>query len=63
MDTQELLYVSIRSELDAKKDRLRTQQEELERLMALKAVVLGVTDVGDGEASDESDSSLESEAP
>lgn len=63
MDTQELLYVSMRSELDAKKDRLRTQQEELERLMALKAVVLGVTDAGDGEASDESDSSLESEAP
>ena len=63
MDTQELLYVSIRSELDAKKDRLRTQQEELERLMALKAVVLGATDAGGGEVSDESDSSLESEAP
>ena len=39
VDTQELLYVSMRSELDAKKDRLRTQQEELERLMALKAVL------------------------
>ncbi|MFP6640615.1 MAG: hypothetical protein VCC04_10255 [Myxococcota bacterium] len=40
--TQEMLYVSLRSELDAKKDRLRTQQEELERLMALKAAVLDV---------------------
>ena len=46
METQELLYVSIRSELDAKKDRLRTQQEELERLMALKAVVLGQARTG-----------------
>jgi uncharacterized membrane-anchored protein YhcB (DUF1043 family) len=63
MDTQELLYVSIRSELDAKKDRLRTQQEELERLMALKAVVLGASDAAGGDVSDESDSSLESEVP
>jgi len=63
MDNQELLYVSIRSELDAKKDRLRTQQEELERLMALKAVVLGGSDAAGGDASDESDTSLESEAP
>ena len=39
VETQELLYVSMRSELDAKKDRLRTQQEELERLMALKAIL------------------------
>ena len=38
--TQEVLYVSIRSELDAKKDRLRTQQEELERLMALKVALM-----------------------
>ena len=37
LETQETLYVSIRSELDAKKDRLRTQQEELERMRALKA--------------------------
>ena len=63
VDTQELLYVSMRSELDAKKDRLRTQQEELERLMALKAVVLGATEAGGGDVYDESDSSLDSEAP
>jgi chromosome segregation ATPase len=37
--TQELLYVSVRGELQAKKDRLRTQTEELERLRALKVVV------------------------
>lgn len=36
LDTQEKLYVSIRSELEAKKDRLRTQHEEIERLQALK---------------------------
>ena len=62
MDTQELLYVSMRSELDAKKDRLRTQQEELERLMALKAVVLGTGKSGEGDVSDESESSLDPEA-
>lgn len=39
LSTQEILYVSMRSELDAKKDRLRTQQEELERLMALKVAL------------------------
>ena len=38
--TQDLLYVSLRSELDAKKDRLRTQQEEIERLRALKVALL-----------------------
>jgi DNA repair exonuclease SbcCD ATPase subunit len=38
--TQELLYVSIRSELEAKKDRLRTQIEELERLRALKVALV-----------------------
>jgi predicted nucleic acid-binding Zn-ribbon protein len=38
--TQEVLYASIRSELEAKKDRLRTQQEELERLQALKVAVI-----------------------
>ena len=36
---QDMLYTSIRSELDAKKDRLRTQQEELERLRALEVVL------------------------
>ena len=39
VENQELLYTSVRSELEAKKDRLRTQQEELERLMALKAIL------------------------
>ena len=38
--TQDLLYVSLRSELDAKKDRLRTQQEEIERLRALKVALV-----------------------
>jgi chromosome segregation ATPase len=38
--TQEKLYVSIRSELEAKKDRLRTQTEELERLRAFKVAVV-----------------------
>ncbi|MBW2697974.1 MAG: hypothetical protein JRE70_15945 [Deltaproteobacteria bacterium] len=40
IDTQERLYVSIRSELEAKKDRLRTQQEEIERLQALKVALV-----------------------
>jgi DNA repair exonuclease SbcCD ATPase subunit len=40
LSTQELLYVSIRSELEAKKDRLRTQTEELERLRALKVALV-----------------------
>ena len=39
--TQEQLYVSIRGELQAKKDRLRTQTEELERIRALKVVLNG----------------------
>jgi chromosome segregation ATPase len=38
--TQESLYVSMRGELEAKKDRLRRQQEEIERLQALKVVVV-----------------------
>ena len=38
--TQELLYVAIRSELAAKKDRLRTQHEEIERLQALKVALV-----------------------
>ena len=42
LETQNLLYVSLRSELDAKKDRLRTQQELIERLQALE-VSLGTS--------------------
>ena len=38
--TQEQLYASIRAELEAKKDRLRTQAEQLERLQALKVAML-----------------------
>jgi chromosome segregation ATPase len=44
LETQKLLYVSIRSELSAKKDRLRTQTEEIERLRALKVAVDDVAD-------------------
>lgn len=44
LSTQELLYVSMRSELDAKKDRLRTQQEEVERLRALRVAMLDPED-------------------
>lgn len=40
MSNQELLYASVRSELDVKKDRLRTQEEQLQRLQALKVAVL-----------------------
>lgn len=36
---QDRLYVAIRGELDAKKERLRAQQEELERLRALRVVL------------------------
>jgi chromosome segregation ATPase len=38
--TQETLYASIRSELEIKKDRLRAQTEELERLRAYKVAVI-----------------------
>jgi chromosome segregation ATPase len=37
---QEQLYASLRSELDVKKDRLRTQEEQLQRLQALKVAVM-----------------------
>lgn len=40
MDNQEQLYASLRAELDVKKDRIRTQEEQLERLQALKVAVL-----------------------
>ncbi|MBK7947845.1 MAG: hypothetical protein IPK00_03685 [Deltaproteobacteria bacterium] len=39
MDTQEQLYASVRAELEVKKDRLRTQEEQIQRLEAIKAVV------------------------
>jgi len=39
IQTEKLLYVSIRGELQVKKDRLRAQTEENERLRALKVVV------------------------
>jgi hypothetical protein len=40
MSNQEQLYASIRAELDVKKDRLRTQEEQLQRLQALKVSVV-----------------------
>ena len=43
VSTQELLYVSLRTELEAKKDRLRGQQELIERLQALEVAVGGGT--------------------
>ena len=39
MSNQEQLYASVRAELDVKKDRLRTQEEQIQRLQALKASV------------------------
>lgn len=41
MDNQEQLYASLRAELDVKKDRLRAQEEQIQRLQALKAAVIG----------------------
>jgi len=40
MSNQEQLYASLRAELDVKKDRLRTQEEQLQRLQALKVAVI-----------------------
>lgn len=40
MSNQEQLYASLRAELDVKKDRLRTQEEQLQRLQALKVAVV-----------------------
>ncbi len=40
MSNQEILYASLRAELEVKKDRLRTQEEQLQRLQALKVAVL-----------------------
>jgi hypothetical protein len=39
ISTQEELYASVRSELEVKKDRLRTQEEQIQRLQALEVVV------------------------
>jgi Sec-independent protein translocase protein TatA len=39
VSNQEQLYASIRAELEVKKDRLRTQEEQIQRLQALKVVV------------------------
>ena len=39
MSNQEQLYASVRAELDVKKDRLRTQEEQIQRLQAMKVVV------------------------
>lgn len=38
---QEQLYASIRAELEVKKDRLRTQEEQIQRLEALQAAIAG----------------------
>jgi chromosome segregation ATPase len=60
--TQDTLYVSMRSELDAKKDRLRSQQEELERLRAMQVVVGAVASTDELAVADESgDAVAESE--
>lgn len=40
IDNQEQLYASLRAELDIKKDRLRSQEELIQRLQALKAAVI-----------------------
>lgn len=58
--TQDTLYVSMRSELDAKKDRLRGQQEEIERLRAMQ-VVVGAIPAPVPEPSDAADVSAETE--
>lgn len=40
MSNQEQLYASLRAELEVKKDRLRTQEEQLQRLQALRAAAI-----------------------
>jgi len=40
--TQESVYAQLRGELEAKKDRLKTQREELERLRAYKVTLIDV---------------------
>ena len=61
VDTQELLYVALRTELEAKKDRLRGQQELIERLQALE-VSLGGGSARAEAAAGEADSVRESES-
>jgi chromosome segregation ATPase len=65
--TQETLYASVRSELEVKKDRLRTQTEELERLRAYKVAVLdpvpGGADSPTPEPEDSTASTPASDAP
>lgn len=39
MSNQEQLYASVRAELEVKKDRLRAQEEQIQRLQAMKVVV------------------------
>lgn len=39
MDNQEQLYASVRAELDVKKDRLRAQEEKIQRLEALHVAI------------------------
>jgi len=41
-ETQNKLYMAMRGELEAKKDRLRQQREDIERLQALRVAVAGV---------------------
>ena len=53
LDTQQQLYVAIRGELEAKKDRLRTQNEEVERLRALRVAVQDDESRGSGIESQE----------
>ena len=40
VETQDILYTSLRSELEVKKDQIRQQREELERLRAYKVVLV-----------------------
>lgn len=39
MANQEQLYASVRAELEVKKDRLRTQEEQIQRLQALEVAI------------------------
>jgi hypothetical protein len=45
LETQELAYVALRGELEAKKDRLATQAEQIERLRALKVALGDATEI------------------
>jgi hypothetical protein len=40
--TQEILYTSVRSELSLKKDQIRQQRAELERLQAVRVSLIGI---------------------